>query len=143
MARNYRKVDGGITPWGLVCRLVMFLLFVAFGLSIVMQETYTQKIGRQINGVEENIARFRSANMMLQAQASELKTPRVLIQKVEEWKLNLRPVLDFQIVKCEEPSVNSTMVYAQTMIAQADKAGTAARAPWRPNAQPPHYQLRR
>ena len=131
MARNYRKMDGGITAWGLVCRLVLFLLFVAFGLSIVMQETRMQKIGRQIKGAEEKMAQLRNQNMILQARVSDLKTPRALIQKVEEWQLNLKPISDLQVVKCKEPSARATLVYARSMIAQADKAGVPAKPPAR------------
>jgi len=129
MARNYRKMDGGITAWGLVCRLVLFLLFVAFGLSIVMQETRMQKIGRQIKGAEEKMAQLRNQNMILQARVSDLKTPRALIRKVEQWQLNLKPVSDLQVVKCKEPSAGATIVYARTIIAQADKAGVPAKPP--------------
>lgn len=126
MARNYRKVDGGITAWGLVCRLVLFLLTVAFGLSIVMQETQNQRIGKEIKGTEEKMAVLRNQNMILQARLSDLKTPRALVQKVEEWKLNLKPVGDFQVVKCKEPSAEATKLYAQSIIAQANRAAAAA-----------------
>lgn len=121
MARNYRKVDGGITAWGLVCRLVLFLLFVAFGLSIVMQETRTQKIGKDIKEAEEKIGLLRNQNMILQARLSDLKTPRALIQKAGEWQLNLRPVSDLQVVKCKEPSAATTLAYARSMIAQDER----------------------
>jgi cell division protein FtsL len=121
MARNYRKVDGGITAWGLVCRLVLFLLFVAFGLSIVMQETRMQKIGKDIKDAEEKVALLRNQNMILQARLSDLKTPRALIQKAEEWQLNLRPVSDLQVVKCKEPSAKATLAYARSMIAQDER----------------------
>jgi cell division protein FtsL len=112
MAKNYRKVDGGITGWGLVCRLVLFLLFVAFGLSIVMQETRTQKIGKEIKGAEEAISDLSNANMMLHAQLSDLKTPRALIRKAGEWGLALRPASEVQVVKCSEPAGNGPLVYA-------------------------------
>ncbi|MBV9462786.1 MAG: hypothetical protein JO317_01025 [Verrucomicrobiae bacterium] len=125
MAKNVRKTDGGITPWGLLGRLVLFLLFVSFGLSIVMQQMRTQRIGREIKEVEDRIAQLRTGNMMLQAQVSDLKTPRSLIQKSAEWNLNLHPVADMQVVKCVEPSANSTLLYAQTMIAQGE--GVSAR----------------
>ena len=143
MARNYRKVEGGITAWGLACRLILFFLFVAFGLSIVMQKTQTQKIGKDIKDVEEKIAKLRNANMMLRAQVSDLKTPRALIQKVEEWRLNLRPVLDLQVVKCQEPAVTATLIYAQSMIAQADKPGATVRPSGRLRALPAQIPIRR
>jgi hypothetical protein len=114
-------VDGGITAWGLVCRLVLFLLFVAFGLSIVMQETRMQKIGKDIKDAEEKVALLRNQNMILQARLSDLKTPRALIQKAEEWQLNLRPVSDLQVVKCKEPSAKATLAYARSMIAQDER----------------------
>ncbi len=127
MARNYRKVEGGLTAWGLVCRLVLFLLFVAFGLSIVMQETRTQKIGKEIKEAEEKIAELRNVNMMLRAQLSDLKTPRALIEKAGEWNLGLKPIADVQVVKCKEPSPNATWAYARNMIAQGS-SGTTTRA---------------
>lgn len=127
MARNHRKMDGGITAWGLVCRLVLFLLFVAFGLSIVMQETRMQKIGKEIKQAEEKMAQLRNQNMILQARLSDLKTPRALIQKVGEWQLNLKPVSDLQVVKCKEPSAGATLVYARSMIAQGEKAVVPAK----------------
>ncbi len=120
-------MDGGITAWGLVCRLVLFLLFVAFGLSIVMQETRMQKIGKEIKQAEEKMAQLRNQNMILQARLSDLKTPRALIQKVEEWRLNLKPVSDLRIVKCKEPSADATLVYARSMIAQDEKASVPAK----------------
>ena len=132
MAKNYRKTDGGITAWGLVCRLVLFLLTVAFGLSIVMQETQNQKIGKDIKAAEEKIAQLRNQNMILQARLSDLKTPRALIQKVQEWNLNLKPVSDMQVVKCKEPAADATLVYARSMLAQADRVGGVPRAPARP-----------
>ena len=143
MARNYRKVSGGISAWELVCRIVLFLLFVAFGLSIVMQETRTQKIGTDIKNVEEQITRLRSANMMLKAQASDLKTPRSLIQKIEDWRLNLHPISDMQVVKCAEPGESATQLYAKTMIAQANQKGGASRSGARGGDQPAKAQLRR
>lgn len=129
MARNYRKVDGGITAWGLVCRLVLFLLTVTFGLSIVMQETQNQQIGKEIKGVEEKMALLRNQNMILQARLSDLKTPRALVQKVAEWKLNLKPVTDYQVVKCKEPSAEATLVYARSIIAQANRTAAVTRPP--------------
>src|SRR3989344_6381423 len=119
MARNHRKMDGGITGWGLVCRLVLFLLFVAFGLSIVMQETQTQKIGKEIKEVEESIAELRNVNMMLQAQLSDLKTPRALIRKVEEWRLDLRPISEPQVVKCKEPAMGRSWIQVKRIDDQA------------------------
>jgi hypothetical protein len=94
-----------------------------------MQETRMQKIGGQIKGAEEKMAQLRNQNMILQARVSDLKTPRALIQKVEEWKLNLKPVSDLQVVKCKEPTAGATMLYARSIIAQADKAGVPAKPP--------------
>jgi cell division protein FtsL len=128
VARNYRKIDGGITAWGLVCRLILFLVFVAFGLSIVMQETRTQKVGKEIKDVEESIAELRNANMMLQAQLSDLKTPRALVQKAEQWQLGLKQVSQIQVVKCKEPTGKDAWVYAKSTVAPVRALKPAARA---------------
>lgn len=126
MASN-RRSQAGAVRWGpLLSGVVLCAFFCAAGMGYVWHRNRNEQLSREITVLRLRLEQLRAANLVLDRQLEELRSPRALDAAVRRWNLGLVMPQPEQILRIREgqPGAALTSSVPMQLAARAARAAT-------------------
>ena len=103
MAKNRRNQAASVRFGPAIKALLLCALVGGSGLGYVWQKNQIHQLGQQIKERENQLAVLKVQNRDLYGQLADLRSPRMLQQRVRELNLGLVPINPRQVWRLELP----------------------------------------
>ena len=118
MKRNRKREP---LQFGTVVKTLLICLCVAgIGLAYVKQKNQIYQLGNEIKKREATLASTEKRNVMLAAQLAQYKSPAYLEARCRQYKLDLAPPKEAQMVRLFEPGAEWDARFNQPSSATAN-----------------------